>query len=69
MVLRRRKLQETIQDRTGIVAVGATPWIVNFNVLLDSSDLSLGASVIPPPTSIGCSCLDDGSLWTDRGRK
>lgn len=34
-----------VDERVGIVAVGATPWVVNFNVLLNSTDMTLGRSI------------------------
>jgi hypothetical protein len=31
-----------VPARSGMCCVGATPWVVNFNVLLESEDLDLG---------------------------
>jgi len=36
---------EAVDERTGIVAVGATQWISNFNLLLKSQDLLLGRKI------------------------
>eukprot|EP00873_Tetraselmis_striata_P009015 jgi/Tetstr1/429279/TSEL_019197.t1 len=54
-----------VDARVGIVAVGATQWVVNFNVLLDSSDMAMGRRIAKAVSerggglpAVACNLLD-----------